>query len=155
MVRKLFVHFTPVRQTTMSKSILHLISRLIDTGIGLSLSHSVANIGHAGITLVDLLRRARSDETKSVVLHSLARHAGCWFHKQELLRSLHAAGINVTVIDHLSKLLAESAESDLLLVLLIADHLATASPRPFIKADPDLQVFNSILQLHDLESYIR
>ena len=132
------------------KSMLHLISRLIDIGIEASLSPFVTNIGDVGVTLVNFLKRTGCDETKSAVLHSLARHAGFWFHETELLHSLQTAGISATILDLLSNPIAES---DLLLVLVIVDHLVIASPLPFIEADPDLQAFDFILRRHDLDSY--
>ena len=132
------------------KSILHLISRLIDIGIEPSGTPVPTNSREAGTILVDILRRTGADETKSAVLHSLARHAGFWFREDELLSSLQAAGINATIISLLSE---PVSESELVLVLVIADHLALSSPLSFVQADLDLHAFDSILRRQELEPY--
>ena len=132
------------------KSILHLIGRLVDIGIEPSGSPFPTNPGEAGIVLVDILRRTGSDQTKSAVLHALARQAGFWFREGELLISLQAAGINATIISLLSE---PVSESELVLVLAIADRLALSSPLSFVQADIDLNAFDSILRRQELESY--
>ena len=134
------------------KSILHLINRLVDIGIGPPGSLLLSSKEEFGVVLVNLLERTGSNETKAAVLYSLARHAGFWFYEGELCSGLQAAGINTTILGLLSGLIPES---ELELVLAIAYHLALASPLSFVQADPNLQAFESILQRRELEPRIR
>jgi hypothetical protein len=132
------------------RSILHFVSRLVDIGFEASGSPLLINAGNIGFTFVSVLNRRFDDATKSAVLHSFARHAGFWFRDSGLLDGLQAAGISAAIIRILSEPLVET---DLVLALVIADHLVPASPLSFFQADPDLRVLGHILQRQELEPY--
>jgi len=134
------------------KSILHLINRLVEKPESLEslLVPSSSDLDEVGVVLVNVLKRTESQETKAVVLDSLARNAGFWFHEGTLCNGLQSAGINTTIFGLVSGLIPES---ELYSVLTIAYYLPLASPLSFVNSN--LQAFESILRHQELEPRTR